>query len=56
MANFNNISVVSWRPYLLVEDIVEVKHRRPSAGYSQMLSYKAVVCTHCHIYEKLEEN
>ena len=42
-ATFNNISVISWRSVLLVEEIGEpVENHRPTASHWQTLSHSVV--------------
>jgi hypothetical protein len=45
-ATFNNISVISWRSVLLVEEIGE--NHRPVASQWQTFSHNAVSCTPHH--------
>jgi len=45
-ATFNNISVISWRSVLLVEETSEpIENHRPVASYLQTLSHKTLVVT-----------
>jgi len=45
-ATFNNISVISWRSVLLVEEIgVPAENHRPPASHRQILSHKVVSST-----------
>ena len=47
-ANFNNISVISWRSVLLVEETgVPGKKHRPAASHWQTLSHNVVSSTPC---------
>jgi hypothetical protein len=42
-ATFNNISVISWRPVLLVEETrVPRENHRPAASHWQILSHNVV--------------
>ena len=46
---FNNISLISWRSVLLVEEIRRPgENYRPAASYWQTLSYNVVSSTPCH--------
>jgi hypothetical protein len=46
-ATFNNISVISWRSILLVEEIrVPGENHRPAASHLQTLSHNVVSSTH----------
>ena len=48
-ATFNNISVITWRTVLLVEDTgVSRETRRPAASHSQTLSHYVVLSTTRH--------
>ena len=48
-ATFNNISVISWRSVLLVEETgVPGENDRPAAIHLQTLSHNAVSSTHRH--------
>jgi hypothetical protein len=48
-ATFNNISVISWRSALLVEEAgVPGKNHRPVARLRQTLSHNVVSSTHRH--------
>jgi hypothetical protein len=43
-ATFNNISVISWRSVLLVEETgVAVENHRPAASHCQSLSHKCFI-------------
>ena len=45
-ATFNNISVISWRPFLLEEETgVHVENLRPVASHQQALSHNVVSST-----------
>ena len=46
---FNNISVISWRSVLLVEETeVPEENNRPAASHRQTVSYNVVSCTPRH--------
>jgi hypothetical protein len=46
-ATFNNISVISWRSILLLEEIrVPGENHRPAASHLQTLSHNVVSSTH----------
>ena len=45
-ATFNNISVISWQSFLLVEETGE--NRRPAANHGQALSHNVVSSTPRH--------
>ena len=45
-ATFNNISVISWQSFLLVEETGE--NRRPAASHGQALSHNVVSSTPRH--------
>jgi len=48
-ATFNNISVISWRSVLLVEEtVVPRENHRPVASHWQMLSHNVVSSTPRH--------
>ena len=48
-ATFNNISVLSWHPVLLVEETgVPGENQRPVASHRQTSSHNAVSSTPCH--------
>ena len=48
-ATFNNISVISWRSVLLVEETgVPGENHRPVASHYQALSHNVVSSTSCH--------
>ena len=48
-STFNNISVISWRSVLLVEETgVHGENHRPVASHWQTLSYNVVLSTPCH--------
>ena len=48
-ATFNNISVISWRPVLLVEETrVPWENQRPAASHWQTLSHNVVSSTSRH--------
>ena len=48
-ATFNNISVISWRSVLLVEEnVVLGENHRPVTGHGQTLSHNAVLSTPRH--------
>jgi hypothetical protein len=48
-ATFNNISVISWRSVLLMEEIgVPVENYRPTASHWQTLSHSVVSITPRH--------
>ena len=48
-ATFNNISAISWRPVLVVEEAgVPGENHRPAASYRQTLSYNVVSSTPRH--------
>ena len=51
-ATFNNISVISWRPVLLVEETgVPGETHWPAAGHWQTLSHNVVSSTPCHKWD-----
>ena len=46
-STFNNISVISWRPVLLVEETgVPRENHQPVASHSQTLSHNVISSTH----------
>jgi hypothetical protein len=48
-ATFNNISVISWRSILLVEETgVPREYHRPVASHSQTISHNAISSTPRH--------
>ena len=48
-ATFNNISIISWRSVLLVqENGVHAENHRPAARHSQTLSHNVVSSTSRH--------
>jgi len=48
-ATFNNISLISWRSVLFVEETgVHGKNHRPVASYWQTVSHNGVSSTHSH--------
>jgi hypothetical protein len=48
-ASFNNISVISWRSVLLVEETgVPGENHQPVASHSQILSHNVISSTPCH--------
>ena len=48
-ATFNNISFISWRSVLLVEETgVPGENYRPVASHKQTLSHNVVSSTPCH--------
>jgi len=50
--NFNNISVISWRSVLLVEETgVPRENHRPVASHRQTLSYNVVSSTPRHEWD-----
>jgi len=47
--HFNNISAISWRSVLLVEETgVPGENQRPFANHRQTLSHNVAPCTHRH--------
>jgi len=49
-ATFDNISVISWRSVLLVEETgIPRENHRPAASHWQTLWHKAVAITHSHM-------
>jgi hypothetical protein len=51
-ATFNNISVISWRSALLVEDIGEPgENHRPAANHCQTLSHNVVSSKPHHMWD-----
>ena len=48
-ATFNNISVISWRSVLLVDEtVVPGENHRPVTSHSETLSYNVVLSTPRH--------
>ena len=48
-ATFNNISVISWRSFILVEETrVPLENHRPVASHQQTLPYNVVSSTPSH--------
>ena len=45
---FNNITFISWRLVLLVEEIIPGENHRPVASQRQTLSHNTVSSTPCH--------
>ena len=55
-ATFNNISVISWRPVLLVE-VTRVlgENHQPVVTHAQTLSHKAVLSTLYHERDSISQ-
>ena len=50
---FNNISVISWRSVLLVEETGE--NHRPVASHLQTLSHNVISSTHRHVWNSISQ-